>query len=75
MDSDDTSERRGSLKMKKQQIILIIGIISGLIAVFMVNVYLNQQRQVTEELAKRKYETTRANQTAVLVAKEDISKG
>ena len=65
--------------MQKQKIILIAGIALGLIAVFMVNVYITQQRQMAVEEAKRKVESIKAdlqtNQTPVLMAKEDIPAG
>src|SRR3989338_5164718 len=61
--------------MPKQRIALIAGIVLALVAIFMVKVYLDQQRQVIQEQAKRTLAKIQANQTAVLVAKKDIPKG
>lgn len=65
--------------MQKQRIILIVGIVLGLIAVFMTKVYLDQQRQNIEESSKKKVESIRAelqsSQVSVLVAKQDIPRG
>jgi len=61
--------------MQRQRIILIIGIALALIAVFMINLYLNQQRQIIMENARKKLETMQANQISVLVAKNDIPRG
>lgn len=58
--------------MSKQKMFLIGGIVFGILAVFMLNSYIQQQRQTVEEEAKRE---VRGNQTAVLVAKQDLSKG
>lgn len=60
---------------KQRIIILIIGIILALIAVFMVKFYLDQQRRMIQEQAKQTLSQIQANQTPVLVAKKDISKG
>jgi pilus assembly protein CpaB len=65
--------------MQKQRIILIIGIVLGIIAVFMAKAYIDQQRQTISEEAKKKLAKMEAemqtNQTAVLIAKEDIPRG
>ncbi|MCM8795738.1 MAG: Flp pilus assembly protein CpaB [Candidatus Omnitrophica bacterium] len=61
--------------MQKQRIILIIGIVLALIAVVMVKVYLDQQRQMAQEEARKAFARLQANQTAVLVAKQDIPNG
>jgi pilus assembly protein CpaB len=61
--------------MQKRLIILIIGIVLAFISVFMVKVYLDQQSQALKEQQKKEMETIRANQAAVLVAKQDIPKG
>lgn len=60
---------------RQQQIILISGIIVALIAVFMVNAYISQQRQTIQEQAKKALVNIQANQTAVLVAKKEIPRG
>lgn len=61
--------------MQRQRIILIIGIVLALIAVFMVKVYLDQQRRMVQEQTKKALAQIQANQAAVLVAKGDIPKG
>jgi len=61
--------------MQKQRIILIAGVVLALAAVFLVKVYLDQQRKVFQEEASRQAANVQANQTAVLVAKQDIPKG
>lgn len=58
--------------MSKQKMFLIGGIVFGILAVFMLNSYIQQQRQAVEEEAKRE---VRGNQTTVLVAKQDLAKG
>lgn len=61
--------------MPKQRIILIVGIVLALAAVFMTKIYIDQQRQVAEDEAKRKLVNIQAHQTAVLVAKKEIPRG
>jgi Flp pilus assembly protein CpaB len=61
--------------MQKQKIILIIGIILGLAAVFMVNSYLDQQRRLMQEQAKEAVSEIQAKQSVVLIAKQDLPKG
>ncbi len=65
--------------MQKQRIILIVGIILGLIAVFMTKVYIDQQRQNIKESAKKEVESIKSelqtSQASVLVAKQDIPRG
>jgi len=65
--------------MQKQRIILIAGIVLGLIAVFMANTYISQQRHKVIEEANRKVQSIKTeletNQAPVLVAKEDIPAG
>ena len=58
--------------MSKQKMFLIGGIIFGILAVFMLNNYIQQQRQTVEEEVKK---DVRSNQAAVLVAKLDLAKG
>lgn len=60
---------------RQQQIILSSGIVLAVIAVFMVNAYINQQRQNIQEQAKKALVNIQANQTAVLVAKKEIPRG
>lgn len=64
--------------MQKQRIILIAGVVLGLIAIYFINVYLNQQRQVYQEEIRRlaaNVQTAQTNQVEVLMAKQDIPKG
>ena len=61
--------------MQKQRIILIVGIVLALIAVFMVNAYIGQQRQMIQEQAKKALVNIQANQTAILVARKDLARG
>jgi len=61
--------------IEKQKLILISGIALGLVAIVMVKIYLDQQQQITQEQAKRAIANIQNNQSAVLVAKEDIPKG
>lgn len=61
--------------MPKQRIILIVGIVLALISVIMVKAYVDQQRQVIQEQAKKTLAKIQANQTAVLVAKQDLARG
>lgn len=62
-------------EIQKQKIILIVGIVLALAAVFMVNNYITQQRQQAEEQARQAVAKLRSNEVAVLVAKKDIPKG
>lgn len=61
--------------MPKQRIILIIGVVLALAAVFMTKVYIDQQRQAIQEQAKKDLANIRARQSSVLVAKKDIPRG
>ncbi len=58
--------------MSKQKMLIIGSVVFGILAVFFLNNYLQQQRQVAEEDARREM---RGNQSAVLVAKQDLPKG
>lgn len=61
--------------IQRQRLFLVVGIVMALLSVFMVKVYLDQQRQLMQEQAKRDLSKIQANQTAVLVAKKDIPRG
>lgn len=67
--------------MQKQRfVMLVIGIVLAVIAIFMVKSYLDQQRQTMEQDLKKKLAATRqaAAQTAqaqVLVARKNLTKG
>ncbi|TBR17235.1 Flp pilus assembly protein CpaB [bacterium] len=58
--------------MSKQKMLIIGSVVFGILAVFFLNNYLQQQRQIAEEDARREM---RGNQSAVLVAKQDLPKG
>ena len=65
--------------MQKQRIIIIIGILLAVAAVFMTKTYIDQQRQQVIEEAKKKIanieQTLPKTQVKVLVASKDIPKG
>jgi len=61
--------------MQKQRIILIVGVFLALVAVFLIKVYLDQQRKILQEEASREAAQSQANKVAVLVAKQDIARG
>lgn len=61
--------------MQKQRIILIVGIVLAIVAVFMVKAYLDEQRRIMVVNTKKTIETIQANQSSVLVAKQDIARG
>ena len=63
------------MAIEKQKLILIAGIGLGLVAIIMVKLYLDQQQHLAQEQAKRAIANMQTNQTAVLVAKQDIPKG
>ncbi|MFA5287118.1 MAG: Flp pilus assembly protein CpaB [Candidatus Omnitrophota bacterium] len=59
--------------MQKQRlIIVIVGVILGLIAVVMVNVYVNDISADAKRKAEKEVDKMRRNQAVVLVAKQDI---
>ena len=61
--------------MQKQKLILIIGVVLGVIAVFLIKVYLDQQRAYIAELEKKKAQKLQQQSAVpVLVAKKDITK-
>jgi len=61
--------------MPRQRIVLIIGVVLALGAVFMTMIYIDQQRKIDRVRLQKNWENLQANQTAVLVAKKDIPKG
>lgn len=63
------------MQIKKQQIYLLSGIALSLVALFMIKVYLDQQRRSAEQAAASRFKKMQASQTSVLVAKKDIPKG
>ncbi|MDO8661634.1 MAG: Flp pilus assembly protein CpaB [Candidatus Omnitrophota bacterium] len=63
------------MPIEKQKLILISGIALGLVVVVMVKMYLDQQQQAVREQAKKAIANMQVNQTAVLIAKQDIPKG
>lgn len=61
--------------INKQKIIIISGIVLGLAAIALTKLYIEQQRKLAQEQAKRAFANIQANQIAVLVAKRDIPRG
>jgi len=60
--------------VQKQKLILIIGVVLGVIAVFLIKVYLDQQRSYISALEKKKVQKMQDNLVPILVAKKDIPK-
>jgi len=63
------------MAIEKQKLILIGGIVLGIGAIVMVKLYLDQQQRDLAERAKAAIASMQSNQTAVLVAKQDIPQG
>jgi len=63
------------MAIEKQKLILISGIVLGIVAIVMTKMYLDQQQQAIQERAKKAIASMQANQTSVLVAKQEIPKG
>lgn len=63
------------MAIEKQKLILIAGVVLGILAVFMIKMTLDQQKQAAQEQAKKAIASMQANQTSVLVAKQDMPKG
>ena len=63
------------MAIEKQKLILIGGLVLGVVAVFMVKMTIDQQKLAAQEQAKKTIAKMQANQTSVLVAKQDIPKG
>jgi len=63
------------MQLQRQQLFLIGGVGLGLLAVFMIIMYLNQQSKIAKEQAKQQYEAILKNSTPVLIAKKDIPAG
>ena len=63
------------MPIERQKLILIAGVVLGVLAIVMVKVYLDQQQQIAQEQAKKAIAKMQTNQTAVLIAKQDIPKG
>jgi len=61
--------------MPRQRIVLIIGVVLALGAVFMTMIYIDQQRKIDRARLQKNWDNLQANQTAVLIAKKDIAKG
>ena len=65
--------------MQKQKIIIIIGVVLALMAVFMTKAYIDQQRQQVIDEAKRKIakieQDISKNEVKVLIANKDIPRG
>jgi pilus assembly protein CpaB len=63
------------MAIEKQKLILISGIILGIVAIVITKMYIDQQQQVVQTKAKAAIASMQSNQTAVLVAKQEIPKG
>jgi pilus assembly protein CpaB len=63
------------MAIEKRQLILISGLVLGLAAVVTMKMYLDQQKQAVQEEKKKEIANLQANQTAVLVAKQDLPPG
>jgi len=63
------------MAIEKQKLILISGVVLGIVAIMMTKMYLDQQKQEAQVQAKRSLAKMQANQTVVLVAKQDIPSG
>jgi len=63
------------MAIEKQKLILISGVVLGIVAIVMTKMYLDEQRQLAEAQAKKSLAKLQANQTVVLVAKQDIPSG
>ncbi|MFA6358269.1 MAG: Flp pilus assembly protein CpaB [Candidatus Omnitrophota bacterium] len=63
------------MAIEKQKLILISGIVLGIVAILMTKMYLDQQQQEAQTKAKQAIANMQANQTAVLISKQDIPEG
>jgi len=63
------------MAIEKQKLILISGVVLGVVAILMTKMYLDQQQQEAQAQAKRSLAKMQANQSVVLVAKQDIPSG
>jgi pilus assembly protein CpaB len=63
------------MAIEKQKLILISGVVLGVMAIVMTKMYLDQKQQDIQNRAKAAIANMQSNQTAVLVAKQDIPQG
>jgi len=63
------------MAIEKQKLILISGVVLGVVAILMTKVYLDQQQQEAQAQARRSLAKMQANQSVVLVAKQDVPSG
>jgi flagella basal body P-ring formation protein FlgA len=63
------------MAIEKQKLILISGVILGIVAILMTKMYLDQQRQEAQMQAKKTLAKIQANQSVVLIARQDIPSG
>lgn len=63
------------VQLKKQQIILIVGVTMAVGAVFLAKVYIDKQNELAKQRAIEEFNRRQANQTSVLVANKAIPKG
>lgn len=59
----------------RKKLPLIIGVVLSLVAVYLIKIYTDQQRQVIIEDARKSIERIRTEQVPVLVATQDVPKG
>ena len=63
------------MAIEKQKLILISGVVLGIMAIVMTKMYLEQQQRALQDKARAAIASMQSNQTAVLVAKQDIPQG
>lgn len=63
------------IKISRRHYPLIIGAVSGTIAVFLISNYLQKQRELTEEAARQALREARKHDTQVLIAARNIPSG
>jgi len=63
------------MAIEKQKLILISGLVLGVLAIFMAKMYVDQQQAEAQARADAKIASMQSNQTAVLIAKQDIPQG
>lgn len=63
------------MQLQRQQIFLIAGIVLALVSIFLIKIYLDQQKLASEREAAERFKKLQASQTAILIAKKDIPRG
>ncbi len=62
-------------QIPKQKLFLIIGLILGIVALVMIKTYIDQEKSVERERVSRAISKMQTDQTAVLMARQDIPQG